>query len=261
MAGTYRLVEEQPANFVNARTTAGIVLPSGQTRGVAGANEIRSINLAAGEHGIDYNFGENLSRITKRMFLASTQPAEVLCEELGVECVTVACTSGDDNITIEVRSDVIEVSGLGALRQIPIAETPVVRLDAGGGNDRVTLRGSNANELARLSPGTASLRRGLDYLNGNYGVLLLNVEDIVTDAAGGNDDLAVLFDTPLPDTLTAGSGTPSGSISAVLDNMEATVRALAFDRVRAITSAPPGEDTADIQALDFVLDLVGNWET
>ena len=70
-AGTYRISETQPTNFVDGVETAGTV--GGVARGTSGSDTI-DVQLAAGEQGVEYNFAENglkPAMVTLRMFLAS----------------------------------------------------------------------------------------------------------------------------------------------------------------------------------------------
>ena len=56
-AGTYQLFEVQPHGFLDGGDSVGTV--GGQTRGAKLAQDlIGQINLAGGDHGIDYNFAE-----------------------------------------------------------------------------------------------------------------------------------------------------------------------------------------------------------
>ncbi len=59
MAGTYRVVESQPASWLDGQDTPGTV--DGVDAGVASANDrITNIDLLWGSTGIEYNFGELL---------------------------------------------------------------------------------------------------------------------------------------------------------------------------------------------------------
>ncbi|MCC6124344.1 MAG: peptidylprolyl isomerase [Pirellulales bacterium] len=71
VAGTYRIQEIQPANFLDGKDTAGSV--GGTVRGTVGADAF-DVQLGGGEIGAEYNFGERGIRpekITLRMLLAS----------------------------------------------------------------------------------------------------------------------------------------------------------------------------------------------
>jgi hypothetical protein len=55
-SGEYRVIETQPAGFVDGKDAAGTV--NGVTRGTAGNDNIVGIVLAAGENSVNNNFGE-----------------------------------------------------------------------------------------------------------------------------------------------------------------------------------------------------------
>ncbi|MEX0820157.1 MAG: SdrD B-like domain-containing protein, partial [Pirellulaceae bacterium] len=55
-AGTYTVVETQPAGWIDGRDTAGRV--RGATVGVAGNDRISQVALKWGDEGVNYNFGE-----------------------------------------------------------------------------------------------------------------------------------------------------------------------------------------------------------
>jgi cyclophilin family peptidyl-prolyl cis-trans isomerase len=72
VAGTYRVQEVQPSNYLDGKETAGQV--NGTTKGTTGSDTI-DITIAGGENGTEYNFGElglRPEKITLRMFLASS---------------------------------------------------------------------------------------------------------------------------------------------------------------------------------------------
>jgi len=74
-AGTYRIQEVPPAKFKDGKDTAGQV--GGTSRGTAGDDQIE-VQLAAGEQGSEYDFGEHGLRaqaVSLRMFLASSRPS------------------------------------------------------------------------------------------------------------------------------------------------------------------------------------------
>ncbi len=71
VAGTYRIQEIQPTNYLDGKDTAGNV--GGAARGTVGADTI-DVQLGGGESGVEFNFGETGLRpekISLRMFLAS----------------------------------------------------------------------------------------------------------------------------------------------------------------------------------------------
>ena len=268
--GTYRIVqEEQPECFLDGQETPGIVLPGKEARGTAGEDEFSGITLAAGEHGVDYNFGElglRAACINKRMFLASTPSAkEIVAERAGVATVTVLGTDGNDAIEFEADLAAAEpkmiVTVNGDAQEFPISETRMVFIDAREGRDTMTIRVTDPDEKIYMLPGYAALRREvLDGIlrNWDYGVEVVGAEEVeeLDLAPGGN--LTVLGDSPRDDALTAAGDTAT----LVTDDLERLARVVAsgvLNRVQAITTSD-GDDTADeTPPLDFLLELVGDW--
>ena len=72
-AGTYRVVESQPSNYLDGKETLGTV--GGAAQGTVGADQF-TITLAASDTATGYNFGElglKPSLISLSMSLASSQ--------------------------------------------------------------------------------------------------------------------------------------------------------------------------------------------
>lgn len=254
--GVYRVVETQPPLFFSSGTSVGTVLPSGEMRGVAGDDEISQIRLALDDDGVDYNFGE-IPVPDKRMFLARTDMRLILAGQRGVTARTVKGTTGNDTIVVEAQNDSLVVTvNSGAPQQFPLDTARILYVDSKEGQDTVQFIGTSAAEVAQLSPGTGTQRRGEDYTAANYAVMAVAAEQVIADAGSGND-LAVLRDSPANDALvTAGSA----ATLATIDNRLA--QAIAFDRVRALSllHSASEQDTADTAAAtDYLLDLEGNW--
>ena len=70
LPGTYRIVETPPAGLRNGQSNVG----TGAT-GTPGVNEIASIQLGSGADAQAFNFGSLKPELSKRRFLASTDPA------------------------------------------------------------------------------------------------------------------------------------------------------------------------------------------
>lgn len=70
LPGTYKLVETQPAGLKTGQSNVG----TGAT-GTPGVNEIASIQLGSGANAQAFNFGSLKPDLSKRRFLASTDPA------------------------------------------------------------------------------------------------------------------------------------------------------------------------------------------
>lgn len=257
-AGFYRIVEAQPPLFISSASSVGTVLPGNVLRGIAsGVDEISEIRLATGEDGVEYNFGE-IPIPDKRMFLARTDMRRILADQRGVSARTIDGTSGNDTIVVEAFIDAIRVTVNNQLpQQIPLASAHILYIDAGGGQDTVELRGTVAAEVANLSPGTGALRRGEDYLDANYAVMAVAAELLIANGGGGND-LAVLVDSPQNDALIA-----AGSVATLTSVDNRLAQALAIERIRALSTLHAGatdQDTAEVNATDYVLDIVGKWQ-
>ncbi len=105
--GTYRLIEQTPANYLDGKDRAGTI--AGQTVGQALANgdEIRSIVLPLGRDGIDYDFGELLpGSIAGRVF-ADFDGDCVLDsgEDIVLEGILVQLLDSQGNVLKEAKTD------------------------------------------------------------------------------------------------------------------------------------------------------------
>lgn len=249
--GEYTIVEQQPADFVSAINTLGTVLPGGEQRGTVGIDEFVGITLAAGEHGVEYNFGENLRNVTKRFFTARAEPRDLLCEHLGQSCVTVRGTDGDDTIRLEADAERVTVTVNDSQPQeFSTARFDRVTVDGGAGRDTVTLVGSEKNDTAHLTTLQSSLRSVC------YAALTANAEVVTAEGRSG-DDFAVFSDLPTDENLLASDD--EAVLSAPLLNTLA--RARFFEQVRA-TSAPRAaadRDTLQVQPVRFRFNPVGKW--
>jgi hypothetical protein len=94
--GSYVVVETQPAGFVDGKDTPGTV--NGVTEGVATPpDSITSIDLTAGQSGINYNFGELLTSSLAGFVYADVNANGVKDGvEAGIPGVTVRLTGTDD---------------------------------------------------------------------------------------------------------------------------------------------------------------------
>jgi hypothetical protein len=183
---------------------------------------------------------------------------EILAGQRGVAARTIDGTSGDDTIVVEPVGSALRVTHNNqAPQQIPLATARILYLDTGGGQDTVEFRGGAGDEVANLTPGTGAMRLGEDYQGSNYAVMAVAAETVMA-SGGGGDDRAVLRDSPVNDQLVAAGDTASLTSAA---NRQA--QAQAFDRVRALSEVRPGgtdQDTADVNAVDYVLETVGKWQ-
>lgn len=256
-AGLYNIVETQPARFYSVSASVGIVLPSGESRGVVTSpDELSDITLALGDHGVDYNFGEGIIP-DKRMFLARTDFHKIIASQQGVAARTIKGTSASDTIVVEPVGNALQVTiNSQAPRQIPLSSARILYVDAGEGDDTIEFRGGAGNETAMLSPGAGTIRLGENYQGLGYALMALAAEHVVADGGGG-DDMVVFRDTPNDDAFVAAGD------EATLTSASRTAQAMAFERVRALSLERPSgtdNDTADVGATDYVLETVGKWQ-
>lgn len=269
--GVFTVVEIQPARYVNSASELGFILasPAGgggdppnaeARRGVAAVNQFSQIELRGGEHGIDYNFGENLIP-TKNEFRARTIPRVALHRQLGVQTAVVNATTAADQIDVEVTPfDVIVTVNNAVPRVFDRALFDIVVIDCQDEEDLVTVTvvSPDEDEVAHFLPGQAALRVGEDFVGTNYGLLAIAAEEADITAGTGGNDLAVIRDTRQTDDALV-SLTSTAELTSVANRL---ARATGFTRVRAVTTAPTGgpeDDTSSTAAIDFVLELVGNW--
>ena len=237
-----------------------MILPGAQPSGSVGEDEFFNIELAVGQHGVDYNFGEVLSAasINKRMLLGSTPPMTlVVAERLGLASASVQGTDGDDAITVDINGASIQVRvNNDPARTFDVAAVKLVTIDAADGDDTVTINGAAAAELAHFQPHYVGFRRDdlplADALG--YGLVVLESEQLIVSAGANQGDLAVFQDSPAGDSATAGGATATVSWS----NSGATAQALSFGKVRLV-SRSGGTDTVSEQTHDFLLERLGDW--
>jgi len=263
-AGTYEIREEQPQGFVNSINSLGILcgamacLPATDVRnGAVNGDRFTGIMLQAGEHAVDYNFGDNIIP-TKRRFVASVDPFAETCALLKLNCVTVRGTTGNDQIEFVPDTEEVRVTVNNQPAQVfSRATVNIVKIDALAGQDTVTLRGSSTNDVAHSQSNSCTIQTG-SYLAGDYAVLAVNAERTIVDGGLGND-LAVLRDSAVDDVLTTTNDPFIGPVTELESalNMQRFVRAIAFERTRAVSIPNRGSDTAVLNGLP--VELVGDW--
>ena len=143
--GTYEITQTQPPGLTDASIAVGQVLPGGDTVGMAvGLNKIVGVQLAGGQSGVNYNFGERLTRITKRLFVANATPQLEICDAIEVRCGLMTGTRGDDVIVVNpVAGGAMAVSINGTATRVPAGLVEVLYIDGLGGSD-TTNRGATA---------------------------------------------------------------------------------------------------------------------
>jgi hypothetical protein len=268
-AGTYRIVEIQPAQYINSANSLGIILAppaagggnppnAAVRRGVAGNDEFSQIELLAGEHAVDYNFGENVIP-TKNFFRSRSIPRVTLNQTLGLETEVVSATAANYQIAVQVSpTDITVTVNAGAPQVFDRGDFDVLLIDCEAGVDAVAITGTDEDEVAHFQPSQAALRVGTTFAGANYGLLSLGVEQAEMTAGTGGNDLAVIRDTrQISDALVSAANTATLTAGATR-----LARAIDFDRVRAVTFVVPGGaeiDTSDQNAPTFIVELAGSW--
>lgn len=89
--GTYKVVETQPANYLDGQTTAGSV------GGIAGVNQISAIGLGSATNAVSYNFGEVVTgSLAGRVYYDANDNGVLDTNETGISGVTVTLTGTND---------------------------------------------------------------------------------------------------------------------------------------------------------------------
>jgi hypothetical protein len=172
--GTYVVTETQPAGFVDGKDTPGTI--NGTTEGVATPpDSITSIDIGAGQSGIEYNFGELVVSSLSGFVYADVNANGVKDGvEAGIPGVTVRLTGTDDlgqavNTTVTTAANgsysftnLRPSSGAG----YTITEThPISFID---GTDRIgTQGGTTGNDVLSA----IVLNQGINGTDNNFGEL------------------------------------------------------------------------------------------
>ncbi len=268
-AGTYQIVEQPPADFRSTKQALGGVLPlnvqaaAPTPQGQIGTNQFSDITLSAGEEGVNYNFGEvpTAASITKRMYLARSSSRQEIYGNLGVTAVTVTAPAPSDTISATVSNQLVTVTtvtsgGTSTTQSIPTSTANVVLIDASTTNQPVTITDQRTNVLASSAPTDVAVRRADAPVTADSAVDVVNARQVTLNAVKGSNGLAVMYDSPGNDTLTATAGTATLTIGQSPNPVTA---ATGFDTVQAY-SVNGGNDTVNKQAtLDYLLQLYGNW--
>ena len=259
--GTYRVREDQPECFLDGQDSLGVVLEedgsSRETRGTVGDDELSDIELAAGEHAVDYNFGElgyRATCINKRMFLTDPQVQEILSDRVGLNAVTVRGTEGDNTIVFEAAGDVLRVTvDAEAPQEFAVEDIDILAIDAGAGTDTVVLSGG-ADTIAHIQPGLGVLRSSAQYGAADYSAEALNAETIVVE--GGQ--LAVFRDSPGNDSLVVDGDTAT----LTMPGADLVAVAMAYDAVHALSAYEGDDDTVErVTPVAFDFLLIGEWRS
>lgn len=149
--GSYSIEQTQPAGFTSTASNLGTVLPANISSGVASDNLFTSIVLSAGDHAVDYDFGEVMSArsITKRWMLGSSPPVEAQTARLlGIPTRWIAGSTGNDTIAVSRNASTWQVSVNNT--PVVVGGEPTARflvLDASQGFDQVTVDGTPPSSI------------------------------------------------------------------------------------------------------------------
>ncbi len=150
--GVYTITQTQPPGLTDATVAVGQVLPGGETIGTpVGLNQIVGVALSDGDAGVNYNFGERLTRVTKRMFVADVVPQLEVCDAIGISCGRLIGTDGNDTIVVEPLAGgglSVQING-GAATEVPAGLVDVLYIDGLGGIDTTNRRPTASLHAAR----------------------------------------------------------------------------------------------------------------
>jgi hypothetical protein len=235
-AGTFDIVQTHPKAFHDGTELLGKVndVPSGEV----GDDRFIGVVLEADQQGANYDFGELGLRaryVNVRMLLASTPPAEQLLRATIAEAER---QEGDPDHAEAIRQQMAaEVRRVGP-------EVKVTGGDAGDTVEFIPASSHSATDAGRHTIELNGIARGFD---------AAEVNAFVLDGGGGDDELR-LRDTTGDDSLEA-----TGNVVTLL-NDDFRLEAVAFELARAISESG-GDDKAQEAAIDFALELEGDWET
>lgn len=182
LAGTYDLIQGQPDGVKNGRSHVGIfnndetVLDS---NGVADVDRINEIEIGFGRFGRSFNFSELLD------YKFSTK----LTQEIVFEG-----TEGKDRFEFVAGTNEHIVKVNGKAYEIDATVPTNIVFDAKGGEDRISITGSNQVERVVVRNFGAVMR------SENWRVAAENSEQIFVDSGGGFDR-AFMYDTVDDDRL------------------------------------------------------------
>ncbi len=268
--GMYDIAQvTQPACFIDGTETPGIILPGGESRGTAGNDRFTGITIAAGEHGIDYNFGElglTASCVNKSMVLGSSNVRQAtVYDPRHVKSAEVKGTKEHDTFRVTVGPTAISVTvNSDPPQTFPFADVQIVSLNGLDGEDTITVTGSDADESAHFQPGYFVYRNeacqaasdGTVACDWDWAIEAISFERVTANAGdSAGRDLAVLRDSTAKDVLTATDGT------ATIDLSDQELEHLAFEHVRAISTRGGADEAGMTTPLYFELELLGDWST
>ena len=266
--GIYEIRQpNQPECFLDGTESLGIILPSGESRGVAGEDRFTGIELRDGEAGIDYNFGElglRAACVHKGMLLGSTDLTQATIHgPLNLPSATIRGAAGSQADTFRVTVDTTAIRVTvndGPPQTFPAANMQIVSIQARPGQDSVIVEGSSADELAHFQQDHFTYRNNVclpvastaERCEWTWALEVTGGRTVSVNAGAGRD-LAVVRDSLGNDTLRAEGNRASIRLG------DQDLELLAFARLRAF-STRGGNDTAAVMGpLPLDVELFGNW--
>jgi hypothetical protein len=233
--GTYGVTQMQPAAFHDGQEVLGTV--AGVPTGQVAADEFRGIVLAAAEQATGYNFAEvslKAQYVNNRFFLASASQKPAMLRSIVADS---EARAGDEMQAAAIRAgETVQVRRIGP---------------------QVTVIGTSQRDVVAFTPHQAN-SSGQHVVEANgirWTFAPAAVNDFVFVGAGGNDVLRI-DDTPAAEQLSA----TRDKVFVTTEDYRA--EATAFELVQANSdSGGPDVAMSVAAAIDFVLQLEGNWNT
>ena len=122
----------------------------------------------------------------------------------------------------------------------------------------MTITDNRTNVLASSAPTDVAIRRADEPVTADSGVEVINARQVTLNSVKGNNGLAQLYDSPGNDTLNAAATTATLTIGQSPNPVTAVT---GFDTVQAFSTAGGNDTATQATALDYLLQLYGNWST
>ncbi len=212
--GTYKLSEAQPANYLD-----GIVTP-GTPGGVAGTNQIASINLAAGTQGANNNFGELLgASLSGYAYLDANVSGtkDGSDSAIGGVAITLTGTNSQGSVQQTVQTD---GNGFYQFANLRPGTYAITETQPSGYQDAQNNIGSQGGDVGANQFFNILLGMGVQGSNNNFGEKQVADLAIVKTASAASVQLGAAYSY----TLTVSNLGPSTAQNVVVtDNLPAGV--------------------------------------
>jgi hypothetical protein len=258
-AGTYTIIETQPADFIDGQEILGRV--AGNPNGVASNDRFENIQLGPSQTGSGFHFGEvgpHASQVVRHRFLARPRSVGLLGSEVTAAMLSPSQASTSittNNFASGSATNLLTSSSSGEGERIAESIAPPLVQRAGS---QLIIGGTSAPDQIRIVPATHRSETAAVQIEINgqaFDVAALEIDSITVLPSGG-DDLLTLHDSRGDDVLRVERD------RVILESDDLRVEAIAVDLVQALSRAGGRDrvdETTDTTALDFVLELVGSW--